>query len=66
MGALVESRTLEAEIADCCQAIYSATEPDIAMANWARLRELRTLKSEADNRLFTLETHNRGFENPAG
>ena len=38
MGALAEAQSLEAEIMDCCRAIYWATDPDIAMSNWVRLR----------------------------
>ena len=56
MSALVESRSLEAEIADCCLAIYQATNPDVALRNWTRLRELLALKTEAENRLFLRET----------
>jgi hypothetical protein len=58
MSALVESRSVEAEIADCCQALYWATQPEIAMSNWARLRELIARKAEAENRLFLRETMN--------
>jgi hypothetical protein len=63
MSALVESRSLEAEIADCCQALYWATEPEIAMSNWARLRELMSQKAAAENRLFLRETMNSALRN---
>jgi hypothetical protein len=58
MGTLVETVSIEAEIADCCQAIYRATEPEIAMRNWARLRDLTAQKAEAEHRLFLRETRN--------
>jgi hypothetical protein len=63
MSALVESRSLEAEIADCCQALYWATEPEIAMSNWARLRELMARKTETEDRLFLLETVHGALKN---
>jgi hypothetical protein len=63
MGALIESQNLEAEIADCCRAIYWATEPDVAMRSWARLRELTALKTEAEMNLFVRETMNGKFSN---
>jgi hypothetical protein len=55
MGALVETRTVEAEIADCCQAIYRATEPDVALNQWALLRRLLAVRKEAENSLFRRE-----------
>lgn len=60
MGALVESRSLEAEIADCCQALYWATEPETALRSWARLRTLLAQRTEEENRLFVLETTHAG------
>ncbi len=53
---LVERRSLEAEIADCCRAICWATEPDVAMSYWLRLRNLTAQKTTADNIQFIRET----------
>ncbi len=55
MGALLESRSLEAQIADCCREIYSATDVELAMNKWTRLRELLTEKSAEETRLFLRE-----------
>ena len=55
MSTLVEGRSLEAEIAECCQAIYWATEPEVAMKHWARLRDLTAQRAEAERHLFLLE-----------
>jgi hypothetical protein len=57
-SALVESRSLEAEIADCRRAICWAMEPEVAMANWVRLRNLTERKIEAENCQFIRETKN--------
>jgi hypothetical protein len=59
MSALIEGRSLEAEIAECCQAMYRATDPEVALRNWARLRQLTALKSEEDLKQFLRETKNR-------
>ena len=56
MGALTESRSLEAQIADCCHAIYSATDAELAMNQWARLRELLAEKTDEETRQFTRES----------
>jgi hypothetical protein len=64
MSALVDSRSLEAEIADCCQAIYWSNDPDVAMRNWSRLRELIAQKTEAENRLYQRETMHIEREQP--
>jgi hypothetical protein len=63
MAALVEDRSLEAEIADCCQALYWAKEPEIALSNWARLRNLLAQRTEEENRLFLRETTNAELRN---
>ena len=55
---LVESRSLEAEIADRCRAICWATEPHVAMSYWVRLRNLTAQKTTADNIQFIRETKN--------
>ena len=55
MSALVDDRSLEAEIADCCRALYCATDHVVAMRHWVRLRELTALKTEAETLLFTRE-----------
>lgn len=62
MGALAEGQTVEAEIADCCQAIYRATEPEAALRNWARLRQLLAQREETENRLFQLESSPRSLD----
>jgi hypothetical protein len=59
MSMYVENQSLEAEIAECCQALYWAMEPDIAMKSWARLRELTARKADEETRLFLLESRNR-------
>ena len=59
MSALVEYRSLEAEIADCCHAIYWATDPEVALSNWARLRKLTAQKNQEEASLFMRETMNR-------
>jgi hypothetical protein len=59
MGALMEGRSIEAEIADCCQAIYRATDLEVAMSNWARLRQLMVEKTELEISQFMRETASR-------
>jgi hypothetical protein len=61
MSELVPSESLEAQIARSCEAIYLATDPDTAMHHWARLRQLKALKADAENRLFLLETAHRAL-----
>jgi hypothetical protein len=56
MSAVADGRSLEAEIADCCHAIYWATEPEIAMTYWLRLRNLTAQRSEAENIQYIRET----------
>jgi hypothetical protein len=58
MSAVAESRSLEAEIADCCRAICWAVEPEIAMSNWVRLRNLAAKKIEAETLQFIRESKN--------
>jgi hypothetical protein len=59
MSALVETQSLEAEIMDCCRAIYCATDPDIAMSNWVRLRMLTAQRTAAEREQFIRESLNR-------
>ncbi|MGA2187931.1 MAG: hypothetical protein ABSH33_05340 [Steroidobacteraceae bacterium] len=54
----LDSRSLEAQIADCCHAIYWATEPEIAMTYWLRLRKLTAQRSEAEEMQYLRETMN--------
>ena len=63
-SALVEGRSLEAEIADCCRAICWATEPEVAMSNWLRLRNLTMRRIEAENIQFIRETKNGELRKP--
>jgi len=49
-------RSLEAEIADCCHAIYWATEPEVAMTIWRRLRVLTAQKTAVEDSQFEFET----------
>jgi hypothetical protein len=62
MGALVDLPSLEAEISDCCQAIYRATEPETALRNWAHLRELIARRTDREDSLFFRETANRALD----
>jgi len=56
MGTQLEGKSVEAEIAECCQAIYSASELEVAMMKWARLRELIAQKSQAEDMEFMRDT----------
>lgn len=58
MSALVEYPSLEAEIADCCQALYRATSAETAMSCWTHLRELLVRKAAEEDALFRRETLN--------
>jgi hypothetical protein len=66
MSALVEGYSLEAEIAERCQAIYWATDPDAALKHWRRLRELIAQRAEQESRQFMFEAHIRGPDIRAG
>jgi len=55
MGAQYEEKSVEAEIAECCQAIYSTSEIDIAMRQWTRLRELIAQRHQAEELAFMRE-----------
>jgi hypothetical protein len=59
MGALAEAQSLEAEIMDCCGAIYWATDPDIAMSNWVRLRTPMVQRTAAEREQFIRESLKR-------
>jgi hypothetical protein len=61
MGALVEGRSLEAEIVDCCYAIYNATDVKLAMNKWVRLRELLAEKTDEETLQFIRE-NKPGFQ----
>jgi len=63
MSGLVDEQSLEAQISDCCQAIYRATEPATALSNWARLRDLKSRKSALEDHLFDMESRNRELRN---
>ncbi len=63
-SALIEGRSLEAEIADCCRAICWATEPEVAMSNWVRLRNLTRQMIEAENIQFIRETKHGELRKP--
>ena len=58
MSALVEGRSVEAEIADCCHALYCSTDPESALRNWSRLRQLTAQRAEEESSLFVRESHN--------
>ncbi len=62
MSALVEGYSLEAEIAERCQAIYWATDPDAALKHWRRLRELIEQRAEQETRQFMFEAHARASD----
>jgi hypothetical protein len=64
MTALYGSRSLEAEIAECCRDMYWATDAREALRNWARLRTLRARQAEAERMQFLLEA--RARESVAG
>ncbi len=59
MSALVEGYSLEAEIAERCQAIYWATDPEAALKHWRRLRELIAQRAEQECRQFMYEAQDR-------
>lgn len=63
MAGLVDAESIEAQIADCCHAIYWTTEPAVALSNWARLRRLTALKAETERLQFLRET---AQDRPAG
>jgi hypothetical protein len=63
MSALVESRSLTAEIADCCRDIYLATEAEAALKHWTRLRSLAKQMRDEENTLFMRETRNGALNN---
>lgn len=65
MSVVVENPSLEAEIADCCREMYWATEPEVVISNWARLRKLTAEKAEADRNQFIRETKNLELTNTA-
>jgi hypothetical protein len=56
VGTQVEVQSLEAEIAEQCQVIRTATEIDVAMDAWARLRRLIAQKTAAEDKMFIKET----------
>ena len=56
MGTQIEVQSLEAEIAEQCQVIRTATEIDVAMDAWARLRRLIAQKTAAEDKMFIKET----------
>jgi hypothetical protein len=58
MSALAECPSLEAEIADCCQALYRATSAETAMSRWSHLRELLARKAAEEDALFRREAVN--------
>jgi hypothetical protein len=59
MSGLVESQSIEAEIVACCRAIYWATDAEVALSNWARLRRLTAEKSQAEREQFLRESTGR-------
>lgn len=65
MNALVEGSNLESDIAECCRAIHTATDPDAALETWGRLRELLAERSERERKQFLIETRDRGAGIPA-
>jgi len=65
MGALVEGRSVEAEIAECCHALYLSTDPESALKNWSRLRQLTAKRAEEETSLFVRESHNGELLNRA-
>ena len=62
MSSQVEGLTLQAEIAECCQAINAATDVEVAMKHWARLRVLMAQREEALKRQFIRATMHEGVE----
>jgi hypothetical protein len=63
MSTHVEGHNIEAEIAECCQAINAAKDVEIALKHWARLRELMVQRQDALNRQFIRATMHEGTEN---
>ena len=56
MVALVDNTVLEAEISECLQAIYQATDQKTAMKLWNKLSALKEQRVESEDRLFQLES----------
>ena len=62
MSVYVEGQTLQAEIAECCQDINSATDVEVAMKHWARLRVLMVQREDALKQQFIRATMHEGVE----
>ncbi len=58
MSASINEPSIEAQIADCCRALYLATEPGAAMTHWVRLRELTVQKTKTEVSEFIRDTKN--------
>jgi hypothetical protein len=65
MSAAVESRSLEAQIADCHHAIYWSPDPMAVRLNRARLRELTARAAEMETHGFLPEPPNAVWPNPS-
>jgi hypothetical protein len=63
MGTLVEGRSVEAEIADCCHALCLCADQESVLRNWNRLRELTAMRAEEETNLFMRESHNGELSN---
>ena len=62
MSSSVQGPALQAEIAECCQAINAATDVEVAMKHWARLRVLMAQREDGLQRQFIRETMHEGVE----
>ncbi len=65
MGTLVEVRSVEAEIAECCHALYLCADQESVLRNWNRLRQLTAMRAEQETDLFMRESHNGELSNRA-
>lgn len=64
VGVIDDDRSVEAQIAECCQAIYWATDADVALNNWSRLRKLIAERSDAQTQQFLRERMNNEVRQP--
>ena len=65
MSAAVESRSLEAQIADCHHAIYWSSDPMAVRLNRARLRELMARAAEMQAHACLPEPPKAVWPNPS-
>ncbi len=55
----LEVKSLEAQIADCCHAMYWTSEPEVAMENWTRMRALKEELAKIERLQFMREASKR-------